>query len=98
MAYQRVYGHENADIDVLVEVRTGDIVAIPHGWHGPSMAVPGYDLYYLNVMAGPEAERAWKISDDPAHGWIRETWADQAVDSRLPYGSAGHPSSEGGSR
>jgi 5-deoxy-glucuronate isomerase len=85
MAYQRVYGHENADIDVLAEVRTGDIVAIPHGWHGPSMAVPGYDLYYLNVMAGPEAERAWKISDDPAHAWIRETWADQAVDSRLPF-------------
>ena len=32
-------------------------VLIPHGWHGPSMAAPGYDLYYLNVMAGPGAER-----------------------------------------
>ncbi len=40
-------------IDVLAEVRTGDVVLVPHGWHGPSMAAPGYDLYYLNVMAGP---------------------------------------------
>ena len=40
-------------IDVLAEVRSGDVVLVPHGWHGPSMAAPGYDLYYLNVMAGP---------------------------------------------
>lgn len=85
MAYQRVYGHAGAEIDVLAEVRTGDVVVIPHGWHGPSMAAPGYDLYYLNVMAGPDSERAWKIRDDPAHGWIRDTWADQQVDPRLPF-------------
>ena len=42
------------------------------------MAAPGYDLYYLNVMAGPGAERAWLICDDPAHGWVRDTWTDQA--------------------
>jgi 5-deoxy-glucuronate isomerase len=91
MAYQRVYGHEHAEIDVLAEVRTGDVVLIPHGWHGPSMAVPGYDLYYLNVMAGPETARAWKIRDDPAHGWIRDTWVHEAVDSRLPFGKGGTP-------
>jgi hypothetical protein len=62
MAYQQVYGSSA----VLAEVRTGDVVLIPDGWHGPSMAAPGYDLYYLNVMAGPAAERAWLISDDPA--------------------------------
>jgi len=89
MAYQRVYGHDNADIDVLAEVRSGDVVLIPHGWHGPSMAVPGYDLYYLNVMAGPGTERAWRICDDPAHGWVRDTWADQDVDPRLPFVAAG---------
>ncbi len=61
---------------------------IPHGWHGPSIAAPGYDLYYLNVMAGPAAERAWLFCDDPAHGWIRGTWHDQAVDPRLPMTSA----------
>jgi 5-deoxy-glucuronate isomerase len=65
-------------------VRSGDTVLIPHGWHGPSMAAPGYDLYYLNVMAGPGTERAWLICDDPAHGWVRDTWADQPVDPRLP--------------
>ena len=56
------------------EVRSGDVVLVPHGWHGPSMAAPGYDLYYLNVMAGPGDERAWLICDDPAHAWVRGTW------------------------
>jgi 5-deoxy-glucuronate isomerase len=84
MAYQRVYGSPHHPIDVLAEVRSGDAVLIPHGWHGPSMAVPGYDLYYLNVMAGPGEERAWLICDDPAHGWVRQTWADQQIDPRLP--------------
>ncbi|WP_067482058.1 5-deoxy-glucuronate isomerase [Actinomadura hibisca] len=84
MAYQRVYG----GTDVLAEVRSGDAVLIPHGWHGPSMAVPGYNLYYLNVMAGPSPERAWRICDDPAHAWIRDTWPGQDVDPRLPLTSA----------
>ncbi|HEY7048716.1 MAG TPA: 5-deoxy-glucuronate isomerase [Jatrophihabitantaceae bacterium] len=84
MAYQRVYG---PGIDVLAEVRSGDAVLIPHGWHGPSMATPGYDLYYLNVMAGP-GERVWLICDDPAHAWVRRTWADQPIDPRLPMTEA----------
>jgi 5-deoxy-glucuronate isomerase len=84
MAYQRVYGTAQRPADVLAEVRDGDVVVIPHGWHGPSMAVPGYDLYYLNVMAGPDPDRAWLISDDPAHGWIRQAWRGQPVDPRLP--------------
>lgn len=86
IGFQRVYGHANADIDISAEVRTGDAVLIPHGWHGPSIAAPGYDMYYLNVMAGPGPERAWLICDDPAHTWIRDTWADQPVDPRLPFG------------
>jgi 5-deoxy-glucuronate isomerase len=81
-AYQRVYD----GIDVLAEVRTGDVIELPCGYHGPSMAPPGYDLYYLNVMAG--TERAWNFVDDPAHAWIRETWADQELDPRLPMTSA----------
>ena len=88
-AYQRVYGTPDRPVDVLAEVHSGDVVLIPHGWHGPSMAMPGYDLYYLNVMAGPGAERAWRICDDPAHAWVRDTWRDQAVDPRLPMGTAG---------
>ncbi len=86
LAYQRVYGTAARPIDVLVEVRQGDVVLVPHGWHGPTMAAPGYDLYYLNVMAGPDPDRSWRIVDDPAHGWIRGTWQDQTVDPRLPFG------------
>jgi 5-deoxy-glucuronate isomerase len=84
--YQRVYGHPDRPIDICAEVRSGDVVLIPYGWHGPSMAAPGYDLYYLNVMAGP-GERKWLFSDDPAHAWIRGTWSDQEMDPRLPLTS-----------
>jgi len=80
-AYQRAYG---PGIDILEEVRTGSVVLLPSGYHGPSMAAPGYDLYYLNVMAGPE--RAWRFTDDPAHTWIRNTWEGQEMDPRLPFG------------
>ena len=88
LAYQRVYGTAGRPIDVLAEVAAGDVVLVPHGWHGPSIAAPGYDLYYLNVMAGPASERAWRFRDDPAHAWVRGTWRDQAVDPRLPLTSA----------
>ncbi|MFC5751220.1 5-deoxy-glucuronate isomerase [Actinomadura rugatobispora] len=94
MGYQRVYGTAERPIDVLEEVRTGDTVVIPHGWHGPSIAAPGYDLYYLNVMAGPGAERAWLICDDPAHAWIRDTWPGRPADPRLPMCSAAGPEGE----
>lgn len=87
LAYQRVYGTPGRPIDVLAEVRTGDVVLIPHGWHGPSIAAPGHDLYYLNVMAGPGDERVWRIVDDPEHAWIRDTWAGEDVDPRLPLHS-----------
>jgi 5-deoxy-glucuronate isomerase len=82
-AYQRVYGHDDRHIEVCTEVRSGDVVLIPYGWHGPSMAAPGYDLYYLNVMAGP-GEREWLVRDDPAHAWVRGAWATQEIDPRLP--------------
>jgi 5-deoxy-glucuronate isomerase len=97
-AYQRVYGTPDRPIDVLAEVRDRDVVLIPHGWHGPSIASPGHDLYYLNVMAGPGEERAWRIVDDPAHAWIRDTWASQDVDPRLPLHSPPASSQNGASR
>lgn len=85
VGYQRVStSGPGREIDVCAEVRTGDTVLIPHGWHGPSMAAPGYDLYYLNVMAGPGAERAWRICDHPDHAWVRGAWDGEAVDPRLP--------------
>jgi 5-deoxy-glucuronate isomerase len=82
IAYQRVYGTPERPVDLLAEVRSGDVVVIPHGYHGPSMAAPGYDLYYLNVMAGP-GERAWLVSFDPVHDWVRASWQSQQVDPRL---------------
>ena len=87
--YHRVYGTPDRPIEVLEEVRSGDVVLVPHGYHGPSVAAPGYHMYYLNVMAGPGEERAWKIVDDPEHAWLRGTWEDQDVDPRLPLRSRG---------
>ncbi len=85
LGYQRVSPSPAGKTDILTEVRTGDAVLIPDGWHGPSIAAPGHDMYYLNVMAGPDRERQWLIRDHPDHGWIRNTWPDQAVDPRLPF-------------
>jgi 5-deoxy-glucuronate isomerase len=85
LAYQHLYGTPARPIELLTIVATDDVVLVPHGWHGPAMAAPGYDLYYLNVMAGPAA-RAWRAHDDPSHAWVRETWAGQAIDPRVPFG------------
>ncbi|MFI6325299.1 5-deoxy-glucuronate isomerase [Nonomuraea sp. NPDC050556] len=82
--YQRVYGGH----DVLAEVASGDVVLVPRGYHGPSMAAPGYDLYYLNVLAGPAEERSMAFCDDPRHAWIRASWEGQPLDPRVPFGGA----------
>ncbi|MDW6062715.1 5-deoxy-glucuronate isomerase [Streptomyces sp. FXJ1.4098] len=85
VGYQRVSpSGRGRGTDVLAEVRSGDVVLIPDGWHGPSIAAPGHDMYYLNVMAGPGQERDWLICDHPDHAWIRATWPDRPVDPRLP--------------
>ncbi|MGA0566863.1 5-deoxy-glucuronate isomerase [Rathayibacter sp. KR2-224] len=68
------YSSPAGDIDTSAMVRTGDIALVPFGYHGPAAAPPEYDLYYLNVMAGPGDERAWLITDDPRQTWIRTTW------------------------
>jgi 5-deoxy-glucuronate isomerase len=83
--------HEKAGlfaIDEVVEVRDHDVVLVPHGYHGPCIAAPGYPMYYLNVMAGPADERALAFCDDPTHGWVRDTWDGLATDPRCPVTSA----------
>lgn len=65
--YQRVFPSREGGSDVLAEVRSGDAVLVPDGWHGPSIAQPGHDMYYLNVMAGPGETREWRICFHPAH-------------------------------
>ena len=93
IGYHRTYTtteHEVAGlapIDDVFEVRDLDTVLVPHGYHGPSIAAPGYPLYYLNVMAGPGA-REMAFCDDPAHGWIRASWAGEPTDPRCPMTSA----------
>ncbi|MEU2251321.1 5-deoxy-glucuronate isomerase [Streptomyces sp. NPDC019224] len=85
LGYHRVSPSRPGGADVLAEVRTGDTVLVPDGWHGPSIAPPGRTLYYLNVMAGPGEKREWLIRDHPDHTWIRDTWPSQPIDPRLPF-------------
>ncbi|MER5882617.1 5-deoxy-glucuronate isomerase [Streptomyces sp. NPDC001941] len=65
--YQRISPSRPGGADLLAEVRDGDAVLVPDGWHGPSIAAPGHAMYYLNVMAGPGAEREWRICFHPDH-------------------------------
>jgi 5-deoxy-glucuronate isomerase len=85
IGYFRGYSADNRSYDVLAEVRSGDVALVPYGWHGPVMATPGYDLYFANVMAGPDPDRSWNVTDDPNQAWIREIWPTQQPDPRLPY-------------
>jgi 5-deoxy-glucuronate isomerase len=65
-AVQKVYT-EDRSLDETMTVRDDDTVLVPRGYHAVS-APPGYDLYYLNVMAGPVRE--WKVKNDPDHEWL----------------------------
>jgi 5-deoxy-glucuronate isomerase len=64
-AVQLVYTADRS-LDAAVQVRDGDVVLVPRGYH-PVSAAPGYDLYYLNVMAGPV--RRWQVTVDLDHAW-----------------------------
>ncbi|MDQ0902655.1 MULTISPECIES: 5-deoxy-glucuronate isomerase [unclassified Paenibacillus] len=65
-AVQRVYTDDRS-LDETLIVKNGETVLVPRGYH-PVSAPPGYDVYYLNVMAGPT--RTWKFHNDPEHAWI----------------------------
>ncbi len=70
-AFQRVYTDKGPDgtreLDEAISVEDGDVTLVPKGYH-PCAACHGYDLYYLNVMAGPV--RTWKFYNAPEHQWI----------------------------
>jgi len=72
------------EFDMTMLVRNGDIVLCPKGYHGPTIALPGYHMYFLNAMAGPGTERIWQATDDPAHAWIKDNWDELGPDPRLP--------------
>ncbi|MGJ7526157.1 5-deoxy-glucuronate isomerase [Variovorax sp. GB1P17] len=65
-AFQRVYTDDRS-LDEAMAVENHDTVMVPRGYH-PVVAPHGYDLYYLNVMAGPT--RYWVFRNDPAHEWM----------------------------
>jgi 5-deoxy-glucuronate isomerase len=65
-AFQRVYTDDRS-LDETLCVYDGDVVLVPRGYH-PVAAAHGYDLYYLNVMAGPQ--RRWMFRNDPQHEWM----------------------------
>ncbi|GBQ65708.1 hypothetical protein AA103196_1200 [Ameyamaea chiangmaiensis NBRC 103196] len=65
-ALQRVYTKDGT-LDEAMAIADRDVVLVPRGYH-PVGAPAGFDLYYLNVMAGPV--RQWKFSMDPDHAHI----------------------------
>jgi len=77
-AIQKVYTADRC-IDQTMTVRHGDLVQVPEGYH-PVVAAHGYDVYYLNVLAG--SARSMAASDDPTYAWVRATWREK--DPRLP--------------
>ncbi|MBC7289524.1 MAG: 5-deoxy-glucuronate isomerase [Armatimonadetes bacterium] len=55
-------------IDVAYIVRDGDTVIIPSAYH-PVVAAPGYQVYYLWMLAG-YTDRRMRPNDDPRHAWV----------------------------
>jgi 5-deoxy-glucuronate isomerase len=65
-AFQRVYT-DDRKLDEAMAVEDGDVTLVPKGYH-PCATIHGYDLYYLNVMAGPV--RTWKFNNQKEHEWL----------------------------
>jgi len=77
-AIQKLYTPDRR-IDETMTVRDGELVVVPEGYH-PVVAAHGYNVYYLNALAG--SARSMAASDDPDYAWVRQTWTDK--DPRLP--------------
>src|SRR5215472_8864752 len=77
-AIQRVYTADRR-LDHTLTVRDGELVLIPEGYH-PVVAAHGYNVYYLNALAG--SARSMAASDDPDYAWVRAEWRDK--DPRVP--------------
>jgi 5-deoxy-glucuronate isomerase len=79
-AVQRLYSPRHG-LDLTETVRDGDLLLVPYGYH-TTAAAHGYDLYYLNALAGDR--RSMAAADDPDLAWIRGAWADLEPDPRVP--------------
>ena len=64
---------DDLSLDETYTVRDTDSVVIPRGYH-PVAAAPGYQLYYLWMMAGV-TDRRMAPQDDPTHAWVKATGA-----------------------
>ena len=60
-ALQRLY-NQNESEDNAIVIKDGDIVEIPKGYH-PVVAIPGYRLYYLWILAGNERKYQWNTQN-----------------------------------
>ena len=63
---QKVYSKQG-DIDETYTVKNGDFVEIPKGYH-PFCCAPGYDNYYLWIMAGKN--RGFFMTTEEGHAWL----------------------------
>ena len=79
-AVQRLYSPRHG-LDVTATVRDGDLMLVPYGYH-TTAAAHGYDLYYLNALAGDR--RSMASADDPDLAWIRSAWDGLEPDPRVP--------------
>jgi 5-deoxy-glucuronate isomerase len=79
-AVQRLYSPREG-VDVTVTVRDGDLMLVPFGYH-TTCAAHGYDLYYLNALAGDR--RSMAAADDPELAWVRSAWDGMEKDPRVP--------------
>jgi len=77
-ALQRLYSADKSR-DFTVRAQDGDAVLVHSGFH-PVVAGPGYNVYYLNFLAG--TSRTLSVTEDPNHVWIKSTWKE--TDPRLP--------------
>lgn len=81
---QRLYTADGS-FDAAWVIHDGDLLLVPWGYHAFAVA-HGYTGYYLNVLAGDEAERTMQPADDPRYAWVRSTWSDDANEGIAGYG------------
>ena len=91
---QRLYTADGS-FDQAWVIHDGDLLLVPEGYHAFAIA-HGYTGYYLNILAGDEAERTMQPADDPRYAWVRATWDDlthehvggwQDIDKRVNAGA-----------
>ena len=66
--FQRIYTDDQS-IDETYTLQHLDNTLMPRGYH-PVVAAPGYQLYYLWMMAGV-TDRRMAPQDDPNHVWVK---------------------------